>query len=112
MSAANAVREGQHPDFCPPVEEGVTLVFQDESGDAVNLEFLGIVILDGREFGFFFPVDDDHPALSSGEVIVLEVLETDEEGIPESFELVEDEALAEAAYLKFQEATKDLYRFA
>lgn len=112
MSASAAVREGQHPDFCPPAEEGITLVFQDEAGDAVNLEFLGIVILDEREFGFFFPVDEDTPALSSGEVIVLEVLEVDDEGIPESFELVEDGALAEAAYVKFQEATKDLYRFA
>ncbi len=110
--AANGVREGQHPDFCPPAEEGVTLVFQDESGDTVNLEFLGIVLLDERAYGFFFPVDEDHPALSSGEVIVLEVLETDDEGIPESFELVEDEALARRAYAKFQEATKDLYRFA
>lgn len=112
MSTLSDVREGKHPDFCPPVEEGITLVFQDESGDAVTLEFLGIVILEDQEFGFFFPVDEDHPALSSGEVIVLSVLETDEEGIPESFELVEDEALAAAAYAKFQEATKDLYRFA
>ncbi len=106
------VRHGSHPDFCPPVEEGITLVFEDESGETVNLEFLGIVILDGREYGFFFPVDESHPALSSGEVIVLEVLETDDDGIPESFELVEDEHLSNQAYQKFQDATKDLYRFA
>ena len=106
------VREGSHPDFCPPAEEGVTLVFRAEAGETVNLEFLGIVILDGREYGFFFPVDEGHPALSSGEVIVLEVLETDKDGIPESFELVEDEELAQCAYEKFQAATKDLYQFA
>ena len=111
-NAVASVREGSHPDFCPPVEEGVTLVFEDEAGETVSLEFLGIVILDGREYGFFFPVDEGHPALSSGEVIVLEVLETDEDGIPESFELVEDEELAQCAYEKFQTATKDLYQFA
>lgn len=111
-NAVASVREGSHPDFCPPVEEGVTLVFEDEAGETVSLEFLGIVILEGREYGFFFPVDDDHPALSSGEVIVLEVLETDDEGIPEEFELVEDAALIERAYGKFQDATEGLYQFA
>lgn len=106
------VRTGKHPDFCPPVEEGITLVFQDESGETVSLEFLGIVLMDEREYGFFMPVDDEAPALSSGEVVVLEVLEVDEEGIPETFELVEDESTAEAAYAKFQDVAKDLYQFA
>ncbi len=109
---AENVRTGKHPDFCPPVEEGVTLVFQDESGETVSLEFLGIVLLDGREYGFFMPVDEENPVLSSGEVIALEVLEVDDEGIPETFELVEDEAVAEAAYEKFQQVAKDMYQFA
>ncbi|MFR5194334.1 MAG: hypothetical protein ACLTEX_03190 [Eggerthella lenta] len=29
-----------------------------------------------------FPVDDEHPATSSGEVVVLEVTEVDEDGQP------------------------------
>ena len=63
------VREGSAPNFCPPVEEGLTVQFQDEKGDSLDLEFLGLVLHGGRRYGFFFPVDDDNPALSSGEVV-------------------------------------------
>lgn len=105
------VREGAAPDFCPPVEEGVTLVFQDERGDEAILEFLGLVLCGERRYGFFFPVDEDNPALSSGEVVVLEVTELDDDGQPCAFELVDDEAIAAEAYERFKEATKDLYRF-
>ena len=105
------VREGSAPNFCPPVEEGVTFAFQDERGDELNLEFLGLILKDDRRYGFFFPVDDDNPALSSGEVVLLEVTELDEEGQPAEFELVDDEAIAREVYDDFKEATKDLYRF-
>lgn len=106
------VREGSAPNFCPPVEEGITIELSDEKGDVVALEFLGLVLLEGRSYGFFFPVDEDHPATSSGEVVVLEVTETDEDGQPEAFELVTDEAIAADAYAAFQEAARDLYDFA
>ena len=108
---ANEIREGSAPNFCPPVEEGITLTFQDEKGDLVNLEFLGLIIHEGRNYGFFFPVTDDAPAGSSGEVILLEVTEIDEEGQPASFELVEDEAIAHEVYEDFRTATAELYRF-
>lgn len=106
------VREGSAPNFCPPTEEGITLTFADEKGDQVEMEFLGLVLLGERSYGFFFPVDEDHPATSSGEVVVLEVTELDEDGQPEAFELVTDEAIAAEAYAAFQEAAKDLYDFA
>lgn len=106
------VREGSAPNFCPPTEEGVTLTFADEKGDQVEMEFLGLVLLGERSYGFFFPVDEDHPATSSGEVVVLEATELDDEGQPEAFELVTDEAIAAEAYAAFQEAAKDLYDFA
>ncbi len=106
------VREGSAPNFCPPTEEGVTLTFADEKGDQVEMEFLGLVLLGGRSYGFFFPVDEDHPATSSGEVVVLEATELDDEGQPEAFELVTDEAIAAEAYADFQVAAKDLYDFA
>ena len=109
---ATEVREGSAPNFCPPVEEGVTFAFQDERGDELNLEFLGLILKDDRRYGFFFPVDDDNPALSSGEVVLLEVTELDEDGQPAEFELVDDEAIAQEVYADFMEATKDLYRFA
>lgn len=106
------IREGSAPNFAPPVEEGITFTFEDEKGDTQELEFLGLILHEDRRYGFFFPVDDEHPAKSSGEVLILEVTELDEEGQPAEFELVEDEAIAQEVYDDFREATKDLYRFA
>ena len=105
------IREGSAPNFAPPVEEGITFTFEDEKGDTQELEFLGLILHGARRYGFFFPVDDDHPAKSSGEVLILEVTELDEEDQPAEFELVEDEAIAQEVYDDFREATKDLYRF-
>ena len=105
------VREGSAPNFCPPVEEGATFAFEDERGDTVELEFLGLILHEGRSYGFFFPVDDDNPACSSGEVVLLEVTELDEDGQPAAFELVDDEAIAREVYEDFQRATRDLYDF-
>lgn len=105
------IREGSAPNFAPPVEEGIVFTFEDEKGDTQELEFLGLILHGDRRYGFFFPVDDDHPAKSSGEVLVLEVTALDEDEQPAEFELVEDEAIAQEVYDDFREATKDLYRF-
>ena len=105
------MREGSAPNFCPPVEEGVTIVLEDESGEQTELEFLGLILHEDRRYGFFFPVTEDEPAGSSGEVVLLEVTEVDEDGQPTEFELVEDEAVAAEVYCDFRAATKDLYDF-
>lgn len=105
------MREGSAPNFCPPVEEGVTIVLEDEAGDQMELEFLGLVLHNERRYGFFFPVSDDEPVGSSGEVVLLEVTEVDEDDQPSAFELVEDEAVAAEVYADFRQATKDLYDF-
>ena len=105
------MREGSAPNFCPPTEEGITLVFEDESGDRTELEFLGLILHRDRSYGFFFPITEDEPAGSSGEVVLLEVMELDEDGQPAAFEIVEDEAVAAEVYDDFRTATKDLYDF-
>ena len=105
------MRPGSAPNFCPPVEEGLTIVFEDEQGEQSELEFLGLIIHQDRRYGFFFPVSEDAPAGSSGEIVVLEVTELDEDDQPAAFELVEDESIATEAYEVFREATKDLYDF-
>lgn len=105
------VRKGSAPNFCPPVEEGITFSMEDERGDETALEFLGLILHNDRSYGFFFPVTEDTPAKSSGEVILLEVTELDEDGQPAAFELVEDEAIAAEVWDDFREATKDIYRF-
>lgn len=110
MTHAN-VREGSAPNFCPPTEEGVTIFLEDEKGDSAEFEFLGLVVDGEHSYGFFFPLEEGVRPLESGEVVLLEVVDTDEDGQPASFELVEDEQTALAAYREFQKATKDLYRF-
>jgi hypothetical protein len=105
------MKQGSSPDFCPPVEEGMTFTFQDENGDLAELEFLGLIVHGDTRYGFFFPVTEDVPATSSGDVVVLEVSELDADGQPQGFELIEDEAIALQAYGEFKIATKDLYDF-
>ncbi len=100
------MREGSAPNFCPPTEEGITLTFQDENGDQIDLEFLGLILHEGRRYGFFFPVTEDSPACSSGEIIPLEVTELDEDGQPAAFELVEDQAIAQEVYEDFKQAAR------
>ena len=105
------MRTGSAPNFCPPTEEGIIIQLEDEQGDIVELEFLGLVLLDTGRYGFFFPISADQPALSSGEVVVLEVLELDDDGQPSEFELVTDEAIANDAFAAFKEAAAGLYDF-
>lgn len=105
------MRQGSAPNFCPPVEEGIVFTFEDEEGELINLEFLGLILHGEKRYGFFFPITDDAPVGSSGEVIILEVTELDEEEQPSGFELVEDDSIAQQVYESFAEATKDLYDF-
>jgi len=105
------MRQGSNPNFCPPVEEGDVFSFEDERGDVIDLEFLGLLLHNDRRYGFFFPVSENEPALSSGEVILLEVTEIDEDGQPVAFEYVDDEAIADEVFDAFKVAAKDLYDF-
>lgn len=105
------MREGSAPNFAPPVMEGAVYEFEDENGDLLELEFLGLVLHNDRRYGFFFMVTEDEPALSSGEVVVLEATAVDEDDQPSEFELVEDEAILDEVFEAFKEAAKDLYDF-
>lgn len=105
------MREGSAPNFCPPVEEGIVIVLEDDNGERLEFEFLGLILHGQRRYGFFFPLTDDVPVGSSGEVVLLEVTELDDEGQPSAFELVDDEAVAAEVYADFRDATKDLYDF-
>lgn len=107
------MRTGSAPNFAPPTEEGMVMSFQDEKGDMTHFEFLGILIHENKSYGFFFPVAEgqDHGTGESGELVILEVSEFDEDGEPCGFELVEDVALLQEVYKDFANATKDLYDF-
>ena len=115
---AEEIRRGSAPNFAPPVEEGIVFSFEDEAGNPLNMEFLGLLLYppaappeEQARYGFFFPVDDGAGVGDSGEVVCLEVTELDEDGQPAAFELPEDEALLREVYAAFAEATKDIYRF-
>lgn len=105
------MRQGSAPNFAPPVEEGMTFTFEDERGDTIELEFLGLLIHQGTRYGFFFPVTPESPATSSGEVVIMEVTELDDDDQPSAFEFLEDEATALMVYEEFKKATADLYEF-
>lgn len=105
------MREGSAPNFAPPVQEGMVYTLQDQSGDCVDLEFLGLIIHNDCRYGFFFVVDDEGQVGDSGEVTILEVTAFDDEGQPADFELVVDEGIAQEVYEDFKQATKDLYDF-
>lgn len=105
------MRTGSAPNFAPPEQEGMVFTFEDEKGERVDLEFLGLILMNEARYGFFFPVSEDEPAMSSGEILVMEVTELDDEGQPAAFELVTEEETAVAAYNEFKIAAKDLYDF-
>ncbi len=51
--------------------------------DDLNHPRKGLMLIhEGRSYGFFFPVDEGHPAKSSGEVMILEAVAFDEDGQP------------------------------
>ena len=105
------IRTGKHQDFAPPVEEGLVFEFEDESGDVVSLEFLGMILHNDSRYGFFFPIDEAKQVGDSGEVLILEVTATDSNGQPESFSAIESDNLAQEVYEHFKQATKDIYQF-
>lgn len=104
------VRSGSSPNFCPPIQEGMVVSLQDDRGDVIDLEFLGLILDDERSYGFFFPLEDAKP-LESGEVVVLQVNSVDENGQPTDFEMIGDETEAMRIFEIFKEATKDIYTF-
>ncbi|MDO5334918.1 MAG: DUF1292 domain-containing protein [Coriobacteriia bacterium] len=107
------MREGSAPNFAPPAEEGMVLTLEDEKGDLTHFEFLGIIIHEDHRYGCFLPVPEgqEQGTGESGEVVILEVTEFDDEGWPIGFELPLDEDLLEEVYRDFAFATKDLYDF-
>jgi len=83
--------------------------FQDEKGETVDLEFLGLILHNDRRYGFFVP-DAEHDE-AAGEVMILEVTALDEDDQPEAFELLVDEAIAAEVYEKFKRITAGMYDF-
>ena len=84
------------------------IVLNDEDGNEVNFEFLDLVELDGEEYVVLLPTDEseDEP----GEVVILQVEDTDSED-EESYISVEDEERLNKVFEMFKEKFKDEFDF-
>ena len=84
------------------------IVLNDEDGNEVNFEFLDLVELDGEEYVILLPTDEsgDEP----GEVVILQVEDTDSEE-EESYISVENEEVLNKVFEIFKEKFKDEFDF-
>ena len=80
------------------------IVLNDEEGNEVNFEFLDLVELDGEEYVILLPTDEDEN--EPGEVVILQVEDTDSED-EESYISVENEEILNKVFEMFKEKFKD-----
>lgn len=80
------------------------ITLQDEDGQDVAFEFLDLVIYEDKEYVVLLPAEDD-----SGEVVILQLEEEDEDG--ESYAGVEDDDVLEAVFHIFKERHKEDFNF-
>ena len=80
------------------------ITLQDEDGQDVAFEFLDLVIYEDKEYVVLLPAEDD-----SGEVVILQLEEEDEDG--ESYAGVEDDDVLEAVFRIFTERHKEDFNF-
>ena len=84
------------------------IVLNDEDGNEVNFEFLDLVELDGEEYVILLPTDESEDA--PGEVVILQVEDTDSED-EESYISVEDEEVLNKVFEIFKEKFQDEFDF-
>lgn len=92
----------------PEEELDNVIILNDENGEEVKFEFLDLVELDGEEYVILLPTDEaeDEP----GEVVILQVEDTDSEE-EESYISVEDEEILNKVFEMFKEKFKDEFDF-
>ena len=81
------------------------IVLTDENGAEEEFEFLDLIEYAGTEYVILYPVNED-----SGEVVILQVEELDEEN--DNYIAVEDMALLDTLFEIFKERNKDYLDFA
>ncbi|MCI8397434.1 MAG: DUF1292 domain-containing protein [Clostridia bacterium] len=84
------------------------IVLNDEDGNEVNFEFLDLVELDGEEYVILLPTDEGEE--DAGEVVILQVEDTDSEE-EESYISVENEEILNKVFEIFKEKFKDEFDF-
>lgn len=84
------------------------ITLNDESGNAVEFEFLDLVEYEGNEYVVLLPTDDPD---DDGEVVILQLEATDEEAEEEIYSGVEDSSILDAVFEVFKERFKDEFNF-
>ncbi len=84
------------------------IILNDEDGNEVSFEFLDLVELDGEEYVILLPTDEDEN--EPGEVVILQVEDTDSED-EESYISVENEEILNKVFEMFKEKFKDEFDF-
>ena len=80
------------------------IVLNDENGDEVQFEFLDLIEHGAKEYVVLLPADDE-----DGEVVILEIEETD--GEEESYVSVDDEETLMQVFEIFKEKFKQEFNF-
>ncbi|MBR1409263.1 MAG: DUF1292 domain-containing protein [Clostridia bacterium] len=83
------------------------IVLTDEDGTDVEFEFCASIEYEGKEYVVLLPADED-----DGEVVILEVIESDDEESDEATYVgVDDDDILEAVFERFKEQAGDEYDF-
>lgn len=81
------------------------ITLNDENGDEVRFEFLDLVEYEGEKYVVLLPEDGD------GEVVILQLDDTDLDSEEDIFLGVEDEETLQAVFGIFKERNKDEFEF-
>lgn len=84
------------------------ITLNDESGNAVEFEFLDLIEYEGNEYVVLLPADDPD---DSGEVIILQLEATDEDAEEEIYSGVEDYSILDTVFKIFKARFKDDFNF-
>ena len=81
------------------------ITLNDENGDEVRFEFLDLVEYEGEKYVVLLPEDGD------GEVVILQMDDTDLDSEEDTFLGIEDEETLQAVFGIFKEKYKDVLTF-
>lgn len=84
------------------------IILNDEEGNEVEFEFLDLIDYEGEEYVVLLPVEETEDA---GEVVILQVEDTDSDSEEESYISVEDEETLNKVFEIFKDKFKDEFNF-
>ena len=86
------------------------ITLNDENGEEVSFEFLDLIELDDEKYVVLLPLEDDSDDEEVGEVVILQLEDTESED-EESYVGVEDEEILNKVFEIFKEKFKDEFNF-